>query len=72
LGWLRTVILLIAASCVARITGVSHQGPAAYVFLAVDIRLSLPHTIATKDKTLVWHNKYHVLNLASLEKLRIG
>jgi hypothetical protein len=28
LGWLQTVILLISASWVARITGVSHQCPA--------------------------------------------
>jgi hypothetical protein len=33
LGWLRTTILLIAASWVARITGVSHQHPAAFCLL---------------------------------------
>jgi hypothetical protein len=27
-GWLRTMLLLISASCVARIIGVSHQLPA--------------------------------------------
>jgi hypothetical protein len=31
-GWLRTTILLISASWVARITGVSHQHPACYDF----------------------------------------
>jgi hypothetical protein len=30
LGWLRTVILLISASWVARVTGVSHWHPAQY------------------------------------------
>jgi hypothetical protein len=28
LGWLRTLILLISASYVARVTGISHQHPA--------------------------------------------
>jgi hypothetical protein len=27
-GWLRTMILLISAFCIARITGISHQHPA--------------------------------------------
>jgi hypothetical protein len=31
-GWLRTTILLISASWVARITGVSHQHPAIFIF----------------------------------------
>jgi hypothetical protein len=34
LGWLRTMILLISASWVARITGVSHPVPSLYIFLS--------------------------------------
>jgi hypothetical protein len=33
LGWLWTTILLISASWVVRITGVSHQGPAILDFI---------------------------------------
>jgi hypothetical protein len=33
LGWLRTAILLISASWVARITGVSHRCPALFPLL---------------------------------------
>jgi hypothetical protein len=34
-GWLRTTILLISASWVARITGVSHQHLARICFIAI-------------------------------------
>jgi hypothetical protein len=42
LGWLQTLILLILASQVARITGVSYQHPAVVPFLSMDLLQVLP------------------------------
>jgi hypothetical protein len=45
LGWLQTIILLIAASSVARITGMSHQCPALFLFIFIPVDMKWYPTV---------------------------
>jgi hypothetical protein len=66
-GWLRTSVLLISVSKVARITGVSHRHPACYQFYSL-LYLGLgtvPDTKQTRYIFVWWERVGHAWNSSS-------
>jgi hypothetical protein len=55
LGWHQTMILLISASWVARITGVSHWHPASCITLDFDLQ-SIPYNESDSRVVMLWAN----------------